>query len=226
MTSIVMICRDRYKLLKQAVDSLRAHTWAGDYNIVFVLDPGFDFRVSNLLMRTCEEMPGRAQLITLNTSDHVLARAKNIGVEWSRQCWGETDWLYLSDSDVWFAEGWLEKLTEFAAVGEKDDFRLWGGQIHPFHRVDPVGDCAVLDGPSWLMRWETWNTGQLARDCAPGPCQSEEYPFCATLRKRGGRIGVIHPHVVVHTGLTQTDGRDAPGRDARLAMIPQGVLAE
>jgi len=225
MTSIVMICRGRYRLLIQAVESLLANT-KGDYNVVFVHDAFLDdFRVGRFLADAANRFR-RAHVLTLTTSDHVLARAKNIGVEWSRQCWGETDWLYLSDSDVWFAEGWLEKLTEFAAVGEKGDFRLWGGQIHPFHRVDPVGDCAVLDGPSWLMRWETWNTGQLSRDCAPGPCQSEEYPFCKALRERGGMIGVIHPHVVVHTGLTQTDGKDAPGRRERESMIPQGVIAE
>jgi len=224
-----MICRDRYRLLKQAIDSLRAHTRAEDYNIVFVLDPGFDFRVSNLLMNTCEEMPGRAQLITLNTSDHVLARAKNIGVEWSRQTWGETDWLVLSDSDVWFAEGWLEKMLDVAE--RYPQVALWGGQIHPFHKPIEAHveytEHSVLDGPNWLMRWRYWDKcGPLSRMCAPGPCQSEEYGFCKNILERGCRIGVISPHVVVHTGLTQTDGKDAPGHKERESMILQGVIAE
>ena len=228
MTNIVMICRDRYKLTKQALESLDAHTDRGAYTITIVDDGSMAFRVRGLLARFCEDHPGQAQLITLNTSDHVLARAKNIGVSWARESFGEGDWLYLSDSDVWFAPGWLKALEGFALATERQGLRLWGGQCHPFHQPERElvhgYEVAVLDGPSWLMRWNNW-TG-LSRDCASGPCQSEEYPFCKAIRDDGDRIGVIHPHVVVHTGLTQTDGKDAPGRAERQAMIPQGVLAE
>jgi hypothetical protein len=205
-------------------------------------------------------------------SSHVLSQLKNLGAYWSEQRWGRGDWLYFSDNDVWFSPGWMDKLTNAAELTEQDGFRLWGGQIHPFHQplVGPQGsplswgevdaangnnvrrnatltEHAILDGPSWLMRWNTWDTyGPLQRTTAPGVCQSEETPFCRLLtapvsmtREQcreselrgttilgGCRIGVIHPHVVVHTGLSQSDGRPTPGAAERRALIPPGVLAE
>ena len=170
-------------------------------------------------------------------SDHTLSRLKNIGVAWSEQHFGRGDWLYLSDSDVYFTEGWLDVLTYAAQRTEDQGFKLWGGQCHPFHQpISSSGvelkskgiDCPdrllgtvleheILDGPSWLMRWQTWdNHGPLKRDTAPGPCQSEEYPFCTSLLSEG-HIGVIQPHVVYHTGLTNSRGEDAPGRKERMA---------
>lgn len=232
MTSVVMICRGRYRLLAQAIESLRENTERESYNVVFVHDSlSDDFRVGSLLKRVAGGM-SNAQLVTLENSDHVLARMKNLGVAWSEQTWGRGDWLYLSDSDVWFSPGWLEALTLQAENSEDLRFRLWGGQVHPFHVGIPIPqwgitEHSVLDGPSWLMRWDTWSRiGGLSRKCAPGVGQSEEYPFCSKLLAGGGRIGVIHPHAVVHTGLTQTDGKDAPGREEREKTIPKGVIAE
>ncbi len=76
------------------------------------------------------------------------------------------------------------------------------------------------------MRWSTWDTyGPLDRTTAPGVCKGEDGGFCDRLVADGGRIGVIHPHVVIHTGLTHLNGMDAPGRKERELMIPEGVLA-
>ncbi len=113
---------------------------------------------------------------------------------------------------------------------EAENFRLWGGQVHPYHipieqKIDghryadiidtdagKLTEHSILDGPSWLMRWDTWGAvGPLDRTTAAGACRSEEYPWCEKLKAQGGRIGVIQPHCVVHTGLTQTDGASAPG---------------
>jgi len=258
MTSIVMVCRDRYRLLKQSLDSLKAHTERSSYTLTLIDDSSYDFRVKALLAKTAEEN-SNVTLLTILKSDHVVGRAKNIGVAWSKECFGEGDWLYFSDSDVYFTEGWLEKLAEIATDTEPLQFGLWGGQVHPFHAPIPSGSVGIgetdndygevqtlhvghvipvttksglneyeiLDGPSWLLRWPTWNLiGPWDRNTAPGVCQSDEYPVCKRLREWQGRIGVIYPHVVVHTGLTQTDGKDAPGWKERKAMIPKGVLAE
>lgn len=233
MTNIVMLCRDRYRLTQQALASLREYTAPDSYNLTLVDDGSSDFRTQRLLRVAAED--SRVTLLELMNSGHVIAQMKNLGVAWSEQRFGRGDWLYLSDSDVWFSDGWLKKLTLAACATEPHGFRLFGGQIHPFHRLmedreevstgvrgHMMCEHGVLDGPSWLMRWTTWDLcGPFERNAAPGPCQSEEYPFCQKLR-----VGVIIPHVVVHTGLTQTNGKDAPGRAEREAMIPKGVLAE
>ena len=239
MTSIVMLCQDRFKLTSQALSSLMSHTDRGAFNLTLVDDGSIDFRIRNLLRNASVVQP--ASFIEVEKSDHNLGKLKNLGSAWSALNFGcgPEDWLYLSDCDVYFTEGWLDKLIKVAEDTERHGFKLWGGQVHPFHQSTVmVGGCyetgvpyvkeySVLDGPSWLMRWKTWHEfGPLTMTGGAGPCKSEEYPFCEKLRDAGGRIGVIQPHVVIHTGLTQTDGKDAPGRKEREQHRVQGVLYE
>ncbi len=254
MTNICIIARGRHRLLAQTIDSLYANTDQKEFTCTVAHDdgPDEDFRVRRLLQWIERR---NFQLISVRNSGHVLAQLKNLAVFQSRMRFGAGDWLYISDSDVCFLPGWLQKLTDCAQTSERYGFRLWGGQIHPFHHavppkeggvnfcgsvldVDGIRDCtwtehSVLDGPSWLMRWRTWReVGPLSRTCAPGTCQSEDAEWCGRLTapKNGGsygyRIGVTSPHVVVHTGLTNSAGEDCVGRKERELMIPQGVLAE
>lgn len=232
MTNIVMLFHSRYKLAKQSLDSLFAHTKCNDYTLTMVYDvpddkAQRDFRLKDLL--NAESTRSNATLLTVKHSGHVLAQLKNLGVAWSEQCFDRGDWLYLSDSDVYFTPSWLDKLTKFA----DDKINLWespvlvGGQIHPFHKPDEHGYLRVLDGPSWLMGWTVWDlVGGFKRINASGVCQSEEYPLCQKLRDNGGMIEVIEPHVVYHTGLTNSDGKPAPGYEERKAQMVQGVYYE
>lgn len=256
MTNIVMLCRDRYTLTKQALESLHANTKCNDYTLTLVDDGSTDFKTVKMLHEMARDHM-ECSLIGADNSGHVLSQLKNLGVYWSEQRFGRGDWLYISDCDVYFKPNWLEKLTQAAESTEMFGFRLWGGQIHPFHcpsvmdsissYMSTQGDVhfnltehKVLDGPSWLMRWVTWDMcGPFSRENAPGPCQSEEYPFCHRVKIGGGdsitdnrggirlspaRIGVIQPHVVIHTGLTQTDGATAPGAEVRMQNRELGVI--
>lgn len=242
MTNIVMLCRGRLRLSEQALNSLFANTDPDTFNLTVVSDSEDDFRITRLL-RSIQRK--NFMLIEVSGSSHVLSQLKNTGVAASEQRFGRGDWLYLSDNDVWFSPGWLEKLTTFGACFEPNGYRLFGGQIHPFHQ--PVNTEAyreftctehqILDGPSWLMRWRTWDKyGPFDRTTAPGVCQSEEYPFCQRLLNwklehddaRGvmapARIGAIRPFVVEHTGIRQTDGKLAPGAEERMKNAVPGVL--
>lgn len=233
MTNIVMLCHGRLRLLEQSIESLFDHTPDSEFNLTLVADQPMDFRISRFLERAV--VCPNATLLTIDKSAHVLARAKNIGVAWSEQTFSRGDWLYLSDSDVYFTPGWLPKMIAHAEDSELEGFRLWGGQAHPFHK--PVGepwignggkvlrDLAVLDGPSWLLRWDSWrHWGPFNPNCVGGVCQSEEYEICTKIRTAKGNIGVLHPPVVYHTGLTNSDGKDAPGRVEREAQRVEGVL--
>ncbi len=225
MTNIVMIVRDRLKLTTQSLESLYAHTDPSQFNLTLVDDGSEDFRVLHLL-RKYGYKPN-ATLVRLENSRHVLGEIKNIGAAVSGQTfgWGDlgTDWLYLSDNDVYFTPDWLTKLTEFA-TGEEPECTLFGGQIHPFH---DKSDIEVLAGPSWLLRWYTWASQEgFRRGGSPGVCQSEEYPFCESLRDTDEKIAVIRPFVVYHCGLTNSDGKDAPGRKEREAQMVPGVYYE
>lgn len=245
MTSIVMLVHDRLNLTRQALRTLYDNTPREEFTLTLVDDASRDFRVRRLLEASAQS--ANAQLLRLEKSSHVLARAKNIGVAWSEQVWGRGDWLYLSDNDVAFTPGWLGKLQATALASEPQGFRLWGGQVHPYHLpllsasnvsmsaglngtlVNNPGwtEHQVLDGPSWLMRWGTWDqVGPLGRESAPGTCQGEDGQWCDRLRELGGRIGVVHPAVVAHTGLTNTAGEDAPGRAEREHLRMPGVVYE
>ncbi|SRR6266700_1401292 len=242
MTNLVMLLGPgRYRLTRQALESLAANTDPASYNLTLVCDE-LDFRTEALAIHTIFAISGLTPNVTslrIENSGHTLSQLKNLGVAWSEQRFGRGDWLYLSDSDVWFSAGWLDKIIMVGEAADHTAFRLFGGQIHPFHGpthfpVDSAADGrfgwtehSVLDGPSWLMRWSAWlQYGPLDRTTAPGTCRSEEYPFCRRLLAGGGRIGVTQPHVVVHTGLTTADGHDCVGRKERELMIPEGVLAE
>lgn len=244
MVNAVMLCYDRPRLLEQALRSLYEHTPREDFNLTLVDDDSKDFKVHKLILTYGYK--SNSTVVSVHNSRHVLSQAKNIGVSWSEQHFGRGDWLYLSDSDVYFTPEWLRWMIYFAAGTEDLGYRLWGGQVHPYHQpidrgsryvpslgavipyhvTDGVSERSVLDGPSWLMRWQTWdNHGPLKRDAAAGPCQSEEYPFCESVCTEG-RIGVIQPHLVYHTGLTNSKGEDAPGCKEREALKVPGVLYE
>jgi hypothetical protein len=250
MTNITLLSHGRLRLATQCLASLYANTDQDTFNLTVVSDGETDFRVQKLLHSYTTKK--NFALLEVTSSGHVLAQLKNLGIFWSRQRFGAGDWLHVGDSDVCFLPGWLEKLTALATTTEPLGFRLWGGQIHPFHQpvsrgampdflAPEITEHDVLDGPSWLMRWATWREiGPLSRKCAPGPCMSEEYQWCARLtrpviggsyrdahrNREGYRIGVISPHVVVHTGLTNSNGQPAPGAEERRKMIPTGVIAE
>lgn len=250
MTNIVMLCHNRLRLLEQALRTLAQNTPAEEVTVTLVDDCSSDFRVRRLLEVYAARQ--RWTCIRIEKSEHVLARAKNTGVYWSEQTFGRGDWLYLSDSDVAFLPGWLGMLIQTAEASEPRGYKLWGGQIHPYHlpvhepKYEPDGsqvfhvdfgkpgdgnarwtEHQVLDGPSWLMRWSTWDlVGPLDPYCAPGTCQGEDGGWCDRLRASGGRIGVVHPHVIAHTGLTNTSGADAPGRAEREAQMIPGILYE
>lgn len=267
MTNIIMLGRNRSALTKQSIESLYANTPGDGWTLTYVDDGSDDFRCLRYIRSITKK---NFTILEVSTgSSHVLSQLKNLGAYYSEQRWGRGDWLYFSDNDVWFSPGWLPKMIDTAELTEPDGFRLWGGQVHPFHQpkgppiscgtVDAIDgknirknatitEHSILDGPSWLMRWGTWDKyGPFQRTTAPGPCQSEEYPFCqgltmpvaprteyekyiednrGVMTHGGGRIGVIHPHCVIHTGLTQSNGHPAPGAAERRALIPQGVLAE
>ena len=222
MTNFVMLVGPhRYRLTQQALESLAAHTDLTSLTCTFVLDTADDWRTEQLI-ESFADTHANCTALMVRHSGHTLSQLKNLGVAWSEQRFGRGDWLYLSDSDVYFMPDWLKILTDAAAQSQDQNYDLWGGQCHPFHH-EPL---QVLDGPSWLITWRCWDDcGPFDRTTAPGVCRSEEYPFCQRLLAGGGKIGVIHPHVVIHTGLTHLNGADAPGHKERELLIPKGVVA-
>lgn len=241
MTNLVIVTRDRLRLITQTINSLYAHTPHDRFNVVIIDDDSRDFRAKAFLRRQAILHPNLS-LLEIDNSGHTLSRLKNIGVTWSEQRWGRGDWLCLADNDVYFMEGWLRQMIQATNVCD-DDVLLFGGQCHPYHHAevtqingmtDPVDKAdrfrvdshGMLDGPHWFMPWSTWDAHGPLRGNTPGVCKGEDVDFCKSITDAGGRIGVTVPHCVLHTGLTNSNGDPAPGYDARMKMKVEGVYYE
>ena len=232
MTNIVLLIHNRLRLTTQALTSLADHTDPDAYTLTLVDDSSTDFRVQRL----CRDHIAAA-CFRIENSFHVLSQAKNAGVYWSEQVFGRGEYLCIADNDVYFCEGWLDRMVEAAQDSFFNGFRLWGGQAHPFHqpeatrrlpnsnRIMHTHDC--LAGTHWFMQWPTWDDfGPFDRTTAAGVCQSEDYAFTQRLRAAGHRIGVTVPHCVLDCGITQTDGKPSPGAEEKMKRRVEGVYYE
>lgn len=159
-------------------------------------------------------------------SKGITGQARNLGVSWADTYWGRGDFLYLSDNDVYFTDGWLAKLTKMLGIGGKEPqpVELLGGSTHPFHGVNGILQSPAMpgfevrmhdavSGYSHLMTWGTWDAFGPHDAHAVGIRQSEDWKFCQDIIGHGGRVGTIWPEVVYATGLTDTFGQPAIGAD-------------
>ncbi len=227
MINIVTLTRNRPRLVQQFLQSLYSTLGHKEFNLTIVDDDSDG--PASIILRSFTA----SNLFVLDVwnSGHNLAMLKNLGTNASALRWGKGDWLYLGDSDTMFLDGWAKALIGKAIQSEPGEFVLWGGQNHPFLHPESefnpgLWETKMLDGPSWLMRWETWDRMGGLRSTAPGPGQSEDSEFCLRVSASGGRIGVLVPNVVLHTGLTNSLGKDIVGRELLAGRIPKGVLAE
>lgn len=242
MTNIVMLSKDRPRLLRQAIESLYANTPAKDFNLTVVDDDSQDFRTKKYLRSLTHR---NFCLLEVQNSGHVLAQLKNLGVFYSRQRFGfksstphhayDGDYLGIFDNDVCFFPDWLPKLIsaiERSDFGEGRKIDLLGGCRHPFHGINNLwGDDGYIEqtdavaGYSHFMRWTTWRKfGPYPLNCASGIGQSEDFWFSQQIIKAGNKVGYINPPVLAHCGITDSNGNPAIGSDqfARAA----GVLYE
>jgi len=219
MINIVMIAKNRPNLTRQAVVSLYSHTPPGSFNLTLVDDQSDDL---------IEVESPNACVLRIGRSNGVVSKVKNLGVYWSEHYFGRSDWLYMSDNDVFFTEDWSQKLTKLADDVDPQ-YVLVGGQNHPYHQVinhqGDVNEYGAVAGTSWLMRWGIWDTyGPLEESGAPGVGQSEDHAFCQKIRADGYKVGAVWPHVVLDTGITQTDGQLSPGHEHKKRV--EGVVYE
>lgn len=140
-----------------------------------------------------------------------------------------SEFLYHSDNDVFFTEGWLEKLIKAFEHFENDDVKLLGGGCHPYLQNNrkiycdvPIQGCSVgvkdaVSGYSQLMRWETWDKyGPFEEDMRGAERKimgSEDWAFCQRIVKDGFFVASIEPEVVIATGKTNTYGDLATGSE-------------
>lgn len=252
MINITMLCANRPRLLKQALDSI------GDLSnaTVTIRDAGMntetglvahDFfcaNTGNVVYRTASEPMGTGP-------------ARNKVIEWTEGYFGRGSHLYLSDDDVYFTRpDWLSILVQAYEAAWEQGFRVVGSYNHPFnqpvrwfqyaksisiagaippgtdiaavsHEIGRIYEVYALASQSMLMRWDVWDEfGHFCQTPAGKVCQSEDVDFCNRIRAAGFKVGVIYPPLLVNTGITNSFGEPIPGADLVKSQVPQGVLYE
>jgi len=223
MTNFTMLARDRKKLLRQALCGL----------------VGTDTNVTILDDRSAEDVQILLSFWDGQYDSHVIRNEapmgtgplRNLVVAENEKRFGRGDYLYLSDSDVAFLPGWLDKLIAAYEYAWSYGYRVLGGYNHPFHqpvsRIDGVYQVNALASQSMLMRWEVWDSfGPFVQTPVDKVCQSEDVDFSNRITAAGYKVGVIDPAVVVNTGITNSFGEKIPGWEMVKAACPKGVICE
>ena len=241
MTNITMLCANRPRLLKQALDSIGD---LGDATLV-IRDAGMNpdvFGVANAWF-LLNKSP--AQYYFIGSEPLGTGPARNSAIKVSGNFFGRGDYLYLSDDDVWFRESWLPTLVNAYEKAWEHGYRVIGGYNHPFHRpvstlrVGYVGVGGQLNGDfvvnevyalatqSMLMRWEVFDEfGPFCDTPAGKVCQSEDVDFSNRIRAAGYKVGVISPRLLVNTGTTNSFGEKIVGWELVKGECPENVVCE
>ncbi len=222
LVDIVIPVHNRWELTEQTIHSLFENTNIEDFNLYVVNDKS-DEKTTDLLQRLKGIYP-----FTL------IENEKNIGPAASRNFVcnflikpnERSKYLYHSDNDVFFMEGWLDKLIDtFENVSTK--VKVLGGSCHPYLQnkevlilqpaIRGVGIKDAVSGYSQLMTWETWNKyGPFDENQGSQEKKimgSEDWAFCQRIVKDGFLVGSIEPEVVIPTGKTNTYGDLATGSE-------------
>lgn len=230
MTNIVMLVKDRPNLTRQSLNSLFKNTEQSQFTLT-VVDDHSELETAKILLAH-----GHRPNVSLRMNEmdnRITAQARNWGIRGAALSFENGYYLYLSDNDVFFTPGWLDKLILAYDTCEELGFKLIGGQNHPYHMpiaevqtpYTKVFEYQALAGTSQLMTWETWNQfGPLDETGAPGPCQGEDCLFGDRIRKAGFKLGAVYPPVVYDCGITQTGGNKSPGWDVKKRVV--GVIYE
>ena len=224
MTNVTMLARDRYRLTKQAIESLVN-----------------DMRSMSFLVVDDRSQPLTADLLHLygavrNETPMGTGPLRNLAVAESEKRYGRGDYLYLSDNDVFFRPTWLAHLIHCYELTWSSGIRVLGACNHPFHQPVtslPMGNGSAvmvvnaLASQSMLMRWEVWDTfGPFCETPVDKVCQSEDVDFTNKIRAAGFKIGVVSPALIVNTGITNSFGEHIPGWEMVKRQCPIGVICE
>lgn len=235
MINITLLCANRPRLLKQALDSI------GDLSnaTVTIRDAGMNDEVRHLASAWC----GANESAYVFHADTPLGTgpARNDAVRKSENIFGRGSHLYLSDDDVYFLQSdWLRVLTTAYDEAWELGYRVLGAYNHPFNRpihassLAPrlpsgyrVNEVYALASQSMLMSWEVWDQfGPFCDTPAGKVCQSEDVDFCNKIRESGFKVGVIYPALLVNTGITNSFGDKIPGWIMVKNECPEGIICE
>lgn len=221
---IVMPMHNRWKMTEQSIKSLFANTPHNLFKF-YVINDGSDPNDRENLLSLLRSLPSDMWLYFENKE----AMSPGLSRNWVCKQITKHDergvFLYHSDNDVYFKEGWLDKLMYATYQLEKQGVLLIGGGCHPYlqdNRVINIPQAQVgikdaVSGYSQMMKWQTWDEfgpfDETMRDAAVKIMGSEDWAFCQKIVKAGKYVGALEPEVVIHCGKTNTYGNPATGNE-------------
>lgn len=235
MTNVTLQVRDRFRLTKQALESLARSGL--DNCTVTILDDRSNLETRNYVATWCNMFHAH---YVRNDTPLGTGQLRNMVIAESEKHFGRGNFVAPHDNDVFFERGWMTYLKKAYRYGAKYGFRLFAGYGHPYHL--PIATLPVMKGDwvlfniqevqaiatqSTFMTWDTWDTfGPYCDTPVDKTCQSEDIDFTNKIRKAGFKLGVVTPHLVHATALKNTFGESGPGWELVKAQCPPGILCE
>lgn len=231
MINVIVLVKDRPRLTYQCIQSLVENTET-EITVVIV-DSDSKSETREIIREWVHAFPTSVASISLHQSNEVAGQNLNLGAYWAEKYWERGKYLYFSGNDMYFTEGWDEKmLVEWEHL--HSFFKILGGSTHPYHKPNQIYPGYAEDtqihthdavaGCSHMMRWETWDKYGPYDAHAPGIQQSEDWKLCNDIVQDGGLVGTVFPNVVYDCGLTTTFGEVALGADEKQRY--EGVIQE
>jgi len=222
---IIIPCFNRLRLVRQTLDSLVENTPRKLYQLIVVDDGSTDGTREWLKEQRIDKL--------IFQENKGPGGAKNTGVKAS----GKTEYLYISDSDMYFKKGWLNALIDI--YQQLPEIGILGALGHPWWPT--IGEAYVggtpgekagtrvcfaeqLPGYSWFMKREIWDKcGPLQEKTAYGVDDTE---FCNKVKALGYKLGRLDEELVLHCGIKRADGSITYGADDQIKDYPEGVITE
>lgn len=205
MLPVIIANFNRYNLLKQTIESLFKNSVRDIYPIV--VDDNSDDEITNNYLKELSDGK-KIKLCKMR-----IRSGPGVCKTYGASIAPNSEYLYFSDNDVYFEEGWNEKLL--SALAFNQEIGILGGSRHPHHGVyiseNGLDFSDQQVGYTMLMRKSVWNDigpydrGEL------GEYGVEDTEICNRCRALGLKIASLKQEVIVHCGLTHIEGTNTAG---------------
>ena len=217
-TAIILITKNRQKLLHQTITSLFKNTPRELFDLI-VVDDGSE---NTNMLHDLKSRGDISDLILTNLGSPGALR--NLGVEIARR--KGYKYIYQSDNDMYFLPGWIEKCQK--TLVENENIKLVAPYGHPYHLHndefihDDIYSVNACAGNSWYLSTENYLKYGLSEN--KGIMCSEDHDFCVRLRADGFICARFIDNLVLHTGITNSSGDPATGAEQMLEELSQAKI--
>src|SRR3990167_1022976 len=201
---VIISTRNRVKLLKQTLESLRKNS-DNPLEIVVIDDASGS--------KTWDFLLTQKDIKSFRFEDRLtIAEVKKKGYELCSR----KQYVYFSDDDVYFEPHWDSKLISI--LQKFPDIGVVGGRHHPHHQIfstcplngeGQILICEQQAGYSLLLRQKDYRAIKGYEVSERTEDGGEDTLICDMIKAQGKLVASIDPPVIVHCGLKNHRGLNA-----------------